>query len=84
MTRVAPGAWDLLQLLMQAWNSYAPVHEWKLPDGYDARVKVMVKKSVRIEVQELGGASFTYEYYENEGTKKGISLAAKQSWSSLQ
>ena len=76
MIKVAPGAWDLLQTLLKAWNRYAPVHEWKLPDGYDARVKVMVKKSVRIEVQELGGTSFTYDYYENECTKKGISLAA--------
>lgn len=76
MAQVAPGAWELLQLLLQAWKPFALVHEWKLPDGYDARVKVMTKKRPRIEVQELGGASFTYEYYENEGTKTGVSLAA--------
>jgi hypothetical protein len=47
-----------------------------MPDGFDARVKVMTKKEVRIEIDELGHATMSYEYYENEGTKKGISLAA--------
>lgn len=36
----------------------------------------MVKKSARIEVDELNHASFTYEFYENEGTDKGLSNAA--------
>ena len=73
---VAPGAWALLQILLNSWNSYALFHAWKLPDGYDARVKVMGKKQVRIEVDELDHASFTYQFYENEGTKKGLSNAA--------
>ena len=74
--KVAPGAWELLQDLLAAWQPYALSHEWKLPDGFDARVKVMTKKEARIEVDELDHASFTYEFYENEGTKKGISLPA--------
>lgn len=73
---VAPGAWALLQILLNSWNSYALFHAWKLPDGYDARVKVMEKKQVRIEVDELDHASFTYQFYENVGTKKGLSNAA--------
>ena len=75
-TRVAPGAWDLLQTLIASWQSGALVHSWKLPDGFDARVKVMVKKEARVEVDELNHASFTYQFYENAGLKKGLSNAA--------
>ena len=74
--KVAPGAWDLLQTLVGSWNAGALAHAWKLPDGYDARVKVMVKQSARIEIDELDHASFTYEFYENQGTEKGLSNAA--------
>ena len=73
---IAPGAYELISILRESWNSYALSHDWKLPDGYDAHVKVMDKKTVRIEVQELGGSSFTYEYKENTGSKKGLSNIA--------
>lgn len=76
MLRVAPGAWELLQDLLAAWQPYALMHAWKLPDGFDARVKVMEKKEIRIEVDELDHATFTYEFYENHGAKTGISLPA--------
>ena len=72
----APGAWELLQDLKAAWQPYALVHQWKLPDGFDARVKVMEKVSARVEVDELDHATFTYEFYENMGSKKGRSLPA--------
>lgn len=75
-TIVAPGAWELLQDLLASWQPYKLYHAWKLPDGYDARVKVMEKKESRIEVDELDHATFTYEYYVNEGTKKGLSNVA--------
>lgn len=74
--QVAPGAWELLQDLLAAWQPYALSHEWKLPDGFDAKVKVLEKKETRIEVDELDHATFTYEYYDNLGMKKGISLPA--------
>lgn len=79
---VAPGPWELLQDLISSWNPNALVHQWKLPDGYDAVVKVMVKKtnkdgtSPRIEVDELDHASFTYEYSVNECSEYGLSNAA--------
>lgn len=76
MTTVAPGAWGLLHNLMGSWQPYTLAHAWKLPDGFDARVKVMQKIETRIEVDELDHSSFTYEYYDNVGTEKGISLAA--------
>jgi hypothetical protein len=73
---IAPGAWDLLQTLLASWQPYALTHAWKMPDGFDVRVKVMSPKKARIEVDELEKASFTYEFYENEGTKTGKSNAA--------
>lgn len=73
---VAPGAWELLQDLLASWRPHTLSHSWKLPDGFDARVKVMVTKEARIEVDELDHATFTYEFMENEGTAKGLSNAA--------
>jgi hypothetical protein len=76
MELVAPGAWRLLDVLKAAWNPMALEHSWKLPDGFDAKVKVMQPKEVRIEVDELEHSTFTYYYKENQGSLKGISLVA--------
>lgn len=76
MQNVAPGPWELLQDLLAAWQPYALNHSWKMPDGYDVVVPVMVDKEVRIEVDELDHATFSYQYSENQGEKSGISLPA--------
>lgn len=73
---VCPGAWTLLDDLLNSWNPFALVHEWVLPDGYVARVKVMNKLEKRIEVDELDHATFTYEFSVNEGTKTGLANVA--------
>lgn len=49
----APGAWDALQESIKAWQPYSLQHSWIMPDGFHAKVKVMVKREVRIEVDEL-------------------------------
>ena len=69
---MAPGACELLNDLLESWQAYALVHEWILPDGYHARVKVMQQKEKRIRVEELNDASFTYTYWENEGELYGV------------
>ena len=69
---IAPGPWELLQDLLGSWQDGALEHCWTLPDGFQAKVKVMKKfEDVRIEVDELDHASFTYTYYENEGKIRG-------------
>lgn len=73
---MAPGAWELLHELVASWNPQALSHEWKLPDGYDAKVKVMAPQETRIAVAELDNASFTYQYYVNAPVDKGLANAA--------
>ena len=73
---IAPGACQLLQLLINSWKPYAKIHDWILPDGFLARCKVYVKTKKRIEIDELNHASFSYVYYENQGERKGVKNAA--------
>jgi hypothetical protein len=76
MQIIAPGACELLQHLLDSWQSFALNHEWQLPDGFNAKVKVMAMNECRIEVDELDHASMTYQYYTNEGSEKGLSNVA--------
>lgn len=76
MEEVAPGAWQLLQDLLASWNPNALHHSWKMPDGYDIKVNVMTKKNIRIEVDELDHATFSFEFQVNEAKKKGLSNVA--------
>ena len=64
---VAPGAWGLLEVLLGSWQSYALFHAWQLPDGFETKIKVRDLIEIRVEVDELDKASFTYQYKENVG-----------------
>ena len=72
----APGAMEVMDDLMAAWQPYALVHEWNLPDGFHVSVKVMEMLDKKVEVDELNNASFTHRFYENQGSKAGLSIAA--------
>lgn len=76
LRELAPGAEQLRDLFIGIWPAGNKINIWTLPDGFSARVRVMVDKETKIEVDELGGATFTHYYSVNEGTKKGVSLAA--------
>ena len=71
-----PGAYELLQDFKGLWNPYALNHSWTLPDGHKTMVNVMVDKSNQIEIDELDHHRFTFNYSENEGTERGVALAA--------
>lgn len=68
---VAPGAWSLLEVLLASWQPYALLHAWQLPDGFQTKIKVMDLIEVRLEIDELDGASFTHYYKENVGLPIG-------------
>lgn len=73
---IATGASLLLEMLISSWQPDALEHKWVLPDGFVAKIKVMVPKTTRIEVDELDHSTFTYAYEDNEPTEHGLSLAA--------
>jgi len=73
---VAPGATELLDVLLAAWQPYALSHDWIMPDGFHVKVKVMTPVDTKVEVDELDHASFMYRHEINLGTERGLSLAA--------
>ena len=62
--------------LLAAWQPYAELHEWTLPDGFHARVPVMNSVDFKVEVDELDHATFTHRIFENVGSETGLSIAA--------
>lgn len=77
LEQVAPLAVELLGDLRNAWQPFALRHLWVLPDNFHADIPVMQKvEGARVEVDELGHSTFSYDYYVNEGTKKDLKLVA--------
>ncbi len=72
----APGAFQLLDVLISAWKPFALVNEWELPDGHVSHVKVMKQIETDIEIDELNHHKFSTKYKVNQGSKQGVSLAA--------
>lgn len=71
-----PGAMEVLNDQQGCWNPTALFHSWSLPDGHVAHVKVMQTVDRKIEVDELGGATFTHRMQVNKCVKMGLSLPA--------
>jgi hypothetical protein len=74
--KLAPGACTVLQTLLDSWQPWVKYHAWKLPDGFTTYFKVRVASTHRITVDELGKASFKYQYYKNEGKAHAVKNAA--------
>lgn len=73
---LCPGPSALLSHLVLSWQPYAEFHQWQLPDGFTAYIKTMVKKTARIEVDELDHSTFTYTWSENQGVRSDVKNAA--------
>lgn len=68
---IAPGAFKLMDELLESHRPFALSHALVMPDGFNAIMKVMQTKETRIEVDELDHATFTLQYKVNEGTERG-------------
>ena len=74
---VAPGANELLEILLASWQPYAPEHSWRMVDGFMIKIPVLQKVQSKIEIDELEGhPAIQYIHYVNEGTAQGLSIAA--------
>lgn len=76
MYELAPGPCQLLDALINSWKPYALTHEWKMPDGFDVRIKVMQRTEATVSIDELNGKALTFAWYENQGTKRDVKNAA--------
>lgn len=73
--KLAPEAYDLRNILINSWQGFELKHSWKMPDGFNAVIRVMTKQDTVIKVPELD-SSFTHIFTTNEGQERGLSLAA--------
>ena len=71
-----PGAMEVLGDIQACWDPDGLKHEWTLPDGHIASVKVMAAVDKKIEVDELDHATFTHRSEVNEAQESGLSLPA--------
>ncbi len=71
-----PGAYDLMDVLQQQWNSYALKHPWTLPDGHVACVPVTQTVEKDIEIDECDHMRFAYRAKVIAPVIRSRSLAA--------
>jgi hypothetical protein len=71
-----PGAREGMEMIQAAWNPLGLYHEFTLPDGHVAHIKVMKAVDKKIEIDELDHATFTHRAYLNESEAHGLSLPA--------
>lgn len=73
---IAPAAFELMSALLDTWQAGALSHNWVMPDNFHVNIKVLEKKEVRVEVDELNHATFTTYIDINQGTEKGLANVA--------
>lgn len=76
MNKQFPGAMDCMELMQSSWQSNALYHQWTLPDGHVAHVKVTEKVSKKVEIDELNHMTFSYMTEVNQAQDFQVSLAA--------
>ena len=70
------GAYELMQIFQQYWNSFGTYHAWRLPDGHVARVPVVKTLEKNIEVDECDHMRFAYRAQVIEPKVTSRALAA--------
>ena len=73
---VAPEAFKLMGILIDAWNPNALEHSWYMPDAFSVKIKVLEQKETKIYIKELDDACVTMITKENKPVKRGVSLVA--------
>lgn len=73
---VAPEAFKLMGVMIDAWNPNTLEHSWYMPDAFSVKIKVLEEKETKITIKELDDASVTMITKENKPVKRGVSLAA--------
>ena len=73
---VAPEAFKLMGVLIEAWNPNALEHSWYMPDAFSVKIKVLEQKETKIYIKELDDACVTMITKENKPVKRGVSLVA--------
>lgn len=69
------GAYTLLQVLKQAWDSTKYFNHWVLPDGFNAYIPVMESVTDRVNINELN-YTMSIQTWINQPQERGISLCA--------
>ena len=71
--KVAPGAFAMLPVLKNTWNSEALAHEWVMPDGYHVYIPVMQSDVIDLEITEL--EDFTMRTFINFNAPQEFGVA---------
>lgn len=74
---VAPHAYKLRNAMINLWQPYTEHHTWVMPDGHTVHKRVWVSKDTRLQVSGLDNRTCKFRHKVNQGTEKGVSLAAK-------
>lgn len=76
LEEIAPGPCEAMRDMLASWQPYEPYHCWTLPDGFEVVKPVSEMVDSKIEVDELGHATFTHRMEVFQGTEQGLSIAA--------
>lgn len=73
---VAPEAFKLMGVMIDAWNPNTLEHSWYMPDAFSVKIKVLEEKETKIYIKELDDTCVTMLTKENKPVKRGVSLVA--------
>lgn len=73
---VAPGAFKMLPIMVDAWNPNTDSHSWVMPDGHQVYVPVMISGTLELPIEELDGAVMNTFVTQQAPKDFSVSLAA--------